>query len=98
MRAIDDKFNLGYTPESWADIKKIDDLITISERRELMPRLDRRAYGRGVDESIVPKIKFKCMSPPQAALAFLNQFFLLMNTHPNREQAEAITMIKEAIR
>lgn len=96
MASISRKFELNYSKDDWEEIKRQDNLITVSERRRLMPRLDRGAYGTSVPEKDVPNIRFTCMNPPKAALAFLDRFWALSGLHPTTEQANLITMIKEA--
>lgn len=95
MRAIDTKFDLRYSKVNWTVIKYYDDLITITERRKLMRRLPVSVYGRGVPESEVPNINFKCMPPPEAALAFLSTFFSLSGTSPTQSQFEDIRYLQK---
>lgn len=95
MASISKKFELNYSKDDWNEIKRQDNLITVSERRKLMPRLDRGAYGTSVPEKDVPNIRFTCMNPPKAALAFLDRFWKLSGLHPTTEQAKLIDMIKE---
>ena len=75
--ALSKKFDLVYNEDDWLKIKMVDDLITVAERRKLMPRLDPGAYGRGVPEVEIPLVHFECMSPPVAALQFLSRFRFL---------------------
>lgn len=93
MDAIDRRFELNYAKSDWRVIKQYDDLITIVERRKLMPRLDPTAYGRGVRNHDVPNVHFKCMSPPEAALQFLSRFYYLTDSKPTIQQQELIEII-----
>jgi hypothetical protein len=93
MYAIDKRFRLDYTVEAWKSIKHFDDLITVAERRKLMPRLDPAKYGRGVNELDVPQVHFKCMSPPVACLSFLHRFMQLTEWTPDSAERELIEMI-----
>ena len=95
MTAVSKKYDLTYSKSDWDEIKKRDNLITVSERRKLMPRLDRGSYGTSVVEADVPNMRFVCMTPPKAVIAFLDRFWSLSGSHPTTEQAKLITMIKE---
>lgn len=93
MEAVEREFDFQYTAADWTVIKHYDDLITISERRALMPRLNPSSYGAGVHESEVPKVKFHCLPPAEAAMAFLSRFFFLAECAPTREQRGLIEII-----
>ena len=96
MTAICSKYEMAYSKDDWERIKDADNMITITERIQLMPRLNRGDYGVGTKEEDVPKIKFKCMTPPRAALAFLDRFWELSHSYPTREQTKLIDIIREA--
>lgn len=75
MHAITQRFGLIYLDEDWKMIKRHDDLITIVEREQLMPALDRGEYGQGVDVNLLPKVRLGAYTdPPAVAAAFINAF------------------------
>lgn len=98
MDAVCERYGITINVAEWAQIKAADDAITIREREKLMPRLDPTSYGKGVDRGVIPNLNFKCMNPPEAALAFLSRFFDVTNTHPTREQTKLIDIIREGVR
>lgn len=93
MGAVEEAFCVRYSKEDWATIKRFDDLITVEERRKLMPRLPRETYASGVDESQVPNLNFKCLPPAEAALAFLSNYFFLSSASPTEEERELIQIL-----
>lgn len=96
--AIEARFDLKYSCSDWAEIKRVDDLITMAERRTLMPRLDPSTYGRGVIESHIPKVAFQCSPPAEAALQFLNRYFFLSSRTATDNQSDLIDILTQSVR
>lgn len=96
-KAVEEKFGLSYTEQDWLAIKRADDLITIAERRILMPRVDRESYGRGVNEEDIPSVAFKCHPPAEAAVQFLSSYFFLSSKEPDDRQLDLISILTETL-
>lgn len=93
MEAVSMRFDTWYSNDEWKAIKYYDDLITVVERRKLMPRLNPASYGRGVNELELPKVTFRCLPPAQAAMAFLRTYYHYTRQEPSREERGLIEII-----
>lgn len=93
MYAVDRAYSLNYEAQDWANIKHIDNLITIPERRKFIPRLPTEAYGRGVNEAEIPDVKFWCFEPREAVTFFLAEYLELSDSSLDPTQQGLLDMI-----